>query len=1010
MNMSAWAIRNPLPPLLLFAILMVIGLWGFMRLPVTYYPRMDVPKVSVTIELPDAAPDQIETEISMPVENVLSSIAGLDEIQTVIQEGRSVTEVEFATSVSVDRALTEVRDAVSGILSDLPSEIETPVIRREEQEDAPIVTYAVEAPELSIEDLTWYVDDTVIRRLQDLPQVRRVERVGGADREIDVAIDPSRLDAFGLTASGVAEQLAAQQIDRAVGTNQASGQDRSLRVDGAATSAEGLGNLPLKGPVRLKDVAEIHDGAEEQRSLALFDGREAVGLLVYPARTASDLDAAAAVQRELDRLDGPAVFHLASEIVTFTEGNYVAALITLAEGALLAIIVVFLFLRDWRATVVVALALPLSIIPTFFVMQQLGFSLNIVSTLAITLVTGILVDDAIVEIENIARHRHMGKSAWRAAVDASDEIGLAVIAISATIIAVFLPVGLMEGIIGQYFRQFGLTVAVAVFFSLLVARLFTPILAARFMKGMPPREREGRLGAAYRVIVTQAVRWRWATMGLAITSFVGGAALIASAPATFLPEMDSGSTTISMELDPGTPLQTTKDAARTATKALKTLPEVVSVMVTAGQSPSGLADPRYATITVRFIDRADRPSVADLRPRVSDILAPITSAQFELLRDSGGREVTAGVRGRDGEATAVAAQDLLAAMRNEPMFVWPGSDMPQPRPVLRLIPDLERAADLGISTGVLGDTLRMSATGVASDMLPKLTDGPRRIPIRARLSSEARGDLRVLERLAVPLPAGGTVPVAAVARIEESQQSSGIVRLQQMRQIEVGADMAPGFAPSDGIAWLAAYNGFPVGIGLANTGDSENQDDTFVSFAAAMGAGILLVIVVLILLFGSVFAPVTVTAALPLSICGVGIALWAGGLPISLPVVIGILMLMGIVTKNSIMLVDVAVEHEAAGMPTAQAAIEAAVLRVRPIVMTTIAMSAGMVPSAIGHGAGGEFRAPLALVVIGGLLASTFLSLIVIPALHSIIADFGTRLARGVSKGLNLNPPENAVG
>ncbi|GGH53212.1 hypothetical protein GVY41_09140 [Frigidibacter albus] len=485
MKISAWAIRKPLAPILLFAILMGVGLWGFQRLPVTTYPRMDVPKVSVTLTLDDAAPDQIETEIAMPIEDGLSSLAGLDGMETAIEEGRAVIEVEFATSVPVDRAVAEVRDAVSAV--DLPPEAETPVIQRVEQEDAPILTYAVEVPGMSTVELTWHVDDTVIRRPQELPQVRRVDRMGGAEREIEILLDPARLESFGLTAAGVAAALASQHIDSAVGTSQAGGRDSALRIDTAASFAD-LGDIAVTPHIRLRDVARIEDGTGDRRSSALLDGREAVGIAVYPARTASDLEAGRAVERVLAGLDGD--FTLVAETVALTTGNCTAAMYTLAEGAALAIIVVCLFLRDWRATLIVALALPLSVIPTFFVIQQLGFSLNIVSTLAITLVTGILVDDAIVEIENIARHRHMGKSAWRAAIDASDEIGLAVVAISATIIAVFLPVGLMEGTIGQYFRQFGLTVAIAVFFSLLVARLFTPILAARFLKDSPAEEHD----------------------------------------------------------------------------------------------------------------------------------------------------------------------------------------------------------------------------------------------------------------------------------------------------------------------------------------------------------------------------------------------------------------------------------------------------------------------------------------------------------------------------------------
>ncbi|AMY68904.1 efflux RND transporter permease subunit [Frigidibacter mobilis] len=600
MNVSAWAIRNPLAPTLLFAVLVMLGLWGFMRLPVTNYPRLDIPKVSVSVVLDHASPDQIETEVAAVVEDAVSSLAGLESISTTIDEGRAVVLLEFATSVPVDRAVAETRDAVSSIVPDLPPASEAPVIQREEQEEAPILTYSVELPGMSLVDLTWYVDDTVIRSLQNLPQIKRVERLGGANREIEIALDTLRMEALGLTVAGIAADLAREQIDTAAGISQAGGQDRALRIAGSASSVAELADLPLSHPagasVRLADVATIRDGTEDARGFALFNGRQAVGISIIPAKSSSDLDAAEAVRVRIAQLaaDSGAEFSLASEIVAFTHGNYEAAMVTLAEGAFLAVVVVFLFLRDWRATVVVALALPLSAIPTFFVIQQLGFSLNILSTLAITLVTGILVDDAIVEIENIARHQHQGKSAWRASLDASDEIGLAVIAISATIIAVFLPVGLMEGIIGQYFRQFGLTVAIAVFFSLVVARLFTPILAAYFMKNAPPEEgAEGPVLRLFRRAVMLAVRWRWVTVGLALASFTGGAMMLMSAPATFLPEMDAGSAVISMELPPGSTLEDTARTAQAATVALKGLPEVVSVLITGGKSPAGLTVARH---------------------------------------------------------------------------------------------------------------------------------------------------------------------------------------------------------------------------------------------------------------------------------------------------------------------------------------------------------------------------------------------------------------------------------
>ncbi|MET0357886.1 MAG: efflux RND transporter permease subunit, partial [Pararhizobium sp.] len=587
-NISAWAIRNPLPSVLLFVVLTVAGLYSFSRLPITYFPTIITPTVEVTVEQAGATPVELETEVTRLVENAIASLPAIKELSSTIGEGRSVTTVEFELGlVSPDRAMADVRDAVTRIRADLPGTIDEPVIERIEEEAQSVVTYAVASQDMTEAELSWFVDDTVTRDLQGLSGVGRVERIGGAEREIHVELDPDRLQALSLSVSAVNEAIAETQLDRSGGRSDVDGGEQGLTTAAAARTVEELGErrLSLSGEnsVRLADVARVRDTVAEPRAFATLDGTDIVGFAVYRSQGASDVSVAAAVAGAVEKLraaHSDLRLDLVDDNVSYTAGNYHSAMNTLLEGAALSIVVVFLFLRDWRATIVAAVALPLSIIPTFFALDLLGFSLNILSLLAITLVTGILVDDAIVEIENVVRHRNMGKSAYRAALDASDEIGLAVIAISATIIAVFAPVGLMSGVVGLYFREFGLTVAVAVFFSLLVARLITPIMAAYVMTGKPlPEDRKVLFLRAYEILLRQTLRRKWMTVASAFGLFAAAIALLMSVPTTFLPEEDTGRLVLTVELPPGSTLDETRGATDDIAAVVGKLEEVEGVLV-----------------------------------------------------------------------------------------------------------------------------------------------------------------------------------------------------------------------------------------------------------------------------------------------------------------------------------------------------------------------------------------------------------------------------------------------
>lgn len=1006
-NMSAWAIRKPLPSILLFVILTVVGLYSFSRLPVTYFPTIITPLVKVTTEQSGATPTELETEVTRLVEDAVASLPGLKELQSTIGQGRSVTSIEFEVGeVTPDRAIVDVRDALAKIRSDLPPTIDEPIIERVEEEGQSVVTYAVSSHDITVAELSWFVDDVVSRHLQGLSGVGRIDRVGGADREIRVELDADRLHAFSLSANAVNDALVRTQVDASGGQSDISGREQALTTVAAARTVADLADqrvaLSSDASVRLGDLGQVQDTVADARSFATLDGSEVVGFSVYRTQGASDVSVAATIADAVVGLQAAHVdvgFRLVNDNVAYTAGNYSSAMHTLVEGAILSIIVVFLFLRDWRATVVAAVALPLSIIPTFFALEFLGFSLNILSLLAITLVTGILVDDAIVEIENVVRHRNMGKSAYRAALDASDEIGLAVFAISATIIAVFAPVGMMSGVVGLYFREFGLTVAIAVFFSLLVARLITPILAAYFMTGSPSVEApKGFLVAKYERLLRLSLRWRWVTVGAAIASFALAMVALMSVPTAFLPEEDTGQLTLTVELPPGATLVETRAVTDDVSRRIRRFEEVQGVFVQAGASMSGQQDVRYATILIDLTHKSARSrSSFEVEADMENSLSSIADTKLRFLNSRGGRDMSFAVLGTDGTKVQDAATRIVAELATDPLFVAPAAENAAMRPELRFKVQTDKAVMLGLSPVDIADLIRVSTVGESDSRLPSLLDGSRQIPIRAVIDRQSRDDLGRLELLTVASADGTRMPLGAVVDVGFDETVSAIERSDRSRRVEIGADMAAGLTSGQGmerLLQLESVKNLPDGVRIQATGDSDTEGSVFESFAVAMGSGIMLVLVVLILLFGSLLAPWTILASLPLSIGGVAAGLLLSGNAMSLPVVIGILMLMGIVTKNAIMLLDFAIEREAHGLPRFEAIVEACSERARPIIMTTLAMAGGMVPSAFGVGDGGEFRSPMAIAVIGGLLVSTLLSLIVIPSLHLIVSNLGDRVAR----------------
>lgn len=1001
MNISAWSIRHPVPSLVLFLVLMVLGLTSFQSLPVTKFPNIDVPIVQARIYQSGAAPSELETQVTKRVEDAIAGVNGVKHITSAVTEGSSVTTVEFRLEIDPDRALNDIKDAVQRIRTDLPRTIEEPVVTRIEIEGLPIVTYAASAPAMTPEELSWFVDDTLVRLLQGVKGVSEVKRIGGVLREIRVSLDPDRLLAYGITAGDVNRQVRASNINLAGGRGEIAGREQAIRTLASKQTmvelAETAIALPGGRKVRLDQLGTVTDAIEEPRTYAKLDGESIVAFSISRAKGESDTEVAAAAAtkiEEIKKLYPDVTLKRIDNTVDYTFGVYQSTMKTLLEGAVLAIVVVFIFLRDLRATIIAAIALPLSIIPAFWAMEAMGFSLNLVSLLAITIVTGILVDDAIVEIENIVRHIQMGKSPYRASLEAADEIGLAVIAITTTIIAVFTPVSFMGGIAGQYFKQFGLVVAAAVFFSLLVARLITPLLAAYFMRSHGAAPEEGRLMRSYTRIVGWSVRHRIKSVALGVLIFIASIGSFYLIPKGFIPQEDSGRMLLGVELPPGSKIGDTDRVTTEVTRRINTRSDIESVFVIGGTLLGSGEEVRKATLIVTLKPRDQRKlKQSQIQEEIGRNLSDIADIRTFFIEDDGQRQFQLVVTGRDGEAVTKVAADLTSQAKRIPTLVNVVSTAELDRPELRVYPRSDVAAELGINTEAISETVRIATIGDIGANLAKFDIGDRQVPIRVQLKERARESRQLLEELKIATTSGAAVPLSTVATFAYGQGPTAIDRYDRTRRIVLGAGLVTGTPLGDAVdavMALPAAQNLPAGVEIKQFGAAEVMGEVFESFEQAMGAGLMMVYAVLVLLFASFLQPITILFSLPLSIGGAITALAITGDSISLPVVIGVLMLMGIVTKNAIMLVDFAVEEIRRGVERNEAIIDAGRKRARPIIMTTIAMVGGMLPSALALDSGGEFRAPMAIAVIGGLISSTVLSLLFVPAVFALMDDLAS--------------------
>ncbi|KQU61800.1 ABC transporter permease [Sphingomonas sp. Leaf339] len=1028
-NISAWSIRNPVVPIVLFIALTLAGIVSFMRMDVNQQPDIDFPVAFVIISQPGAAPSELETQVTKRVEAAARGLRGIDEIRSTVKEGNSQTIIQLQLGTDIDRAVNDLRNAITQIRGDLPDGILEPQIGRFDTSDEDIANFSALTTDMTVEQLSWYIDDTVSKELLSVPGLGAVERNGGVAREIRVILDPVKLQAQGLTANTVNAALRAVNLNATGGKAEIAGSEQSVRVLGNAKNAYALGQTQISlgngRTVRLADIADVRDAYAEQKSSSAVNGHQVVSFSFTRTKGSSDVTVYNEAVKRLDALAkrNPSVqFKLLSTSVTYTEHEYENAIGSMIEGAVLAVIVVFLFLRDWRATFISALAIPLSAIPTFWFMDLLGFSLNNMTLLALSLVAGVLVDDAIVEIENIVRHMRMGKNAYQASIDAADEIGLAVLATTMSIVAVFLPVALMPGVSGQFFKNFGLTVVAAVLMSLAVARLITPMIAAYFLKagGHEPTEdgpvmsryvallrwsldqtRQRRLSAqgGWRRLVSHFVDHRVWIMGISVLALIATVAIFMVLPQEFQPQRDNDRSTVQVELPPGSTLEQTQAVVSRVAGILSDQKPIVTSVYQRAFVGNG-------RVTATLADDRDRTSV-EFERALTPTLSAIPDARVSFQNQNGwggpSRDIQITLGSDDPVLLQQTADKIVEQMSHLPILRAPRTAGGLQRPEIVIRPRMDLAADLGVTTSALSNAIRVATLGDIDQNSARFSLNDRQIPIRVALAESAREKLSSIENLPVSTSNGGSVPLKVVADIGFGAGPTQIDRIAQQRQLTIGADLAPGIIEGDAmkqILALPAVTSMPIGVSRLSVGQSKAQAELVTNIILAVTSGFFLLFAVLVLLYRRFLPPFVNLGSLFLAPLGACLALWIAGMSVSLPVYIGLLMLLGIVAKNSILLVDFALEEMSHGVPKFEAIVDAGHKRALPIVMTTVAMVAGMVPTALSLTGDGSFRAPMSVTVIGGLVLSTLLTLLIVPAGFSLAVGVETRLGSRLGRRL----------
>jgi len=1005
MNISAWCIRNPIPAIMLFVMLSFAGMMSYRAMKVQNFPDLDLPTVDITASLLGASPAQLETEVARKIENNLANLQGLKHIYTKIQDGVVSITVEFRLEKPVQEAVDDVRSAVAQVRADLPSDLRDPEISKLNVASSPILSYTISAASMDEEALSGFVDNELTKKLLSVKGLGKVTRVGGVNREIRVELDPAKLQALNATVADISQQLKLVQMEAAGGNTKLGDSEQPVRTIATVQSAEAISDMELSisdgRKITLGQIANVSDSFAEPRTAALLDGKPVVGFEISRSKGASEIevgDGVHAAFEELKLKHPDIVLTEAFDFVQPVKDEYEASLTMLIEGAMLAVLVVFLFLRNIPATFICAVALPLSVIPAFIGMANFGFSINIVTLLALSLVIGILVDDAIVEVENIVRHLRMGKTPYQAAMEAADEIGLAVIATTFTLIAVFLPTAFMSGIPGKFFKQFGWTASFAIFASLAVARVLTPMMSAYLLKPNPKPAAEGAVMRTYMCMSVWCLHHRLITVVAAVLFLFGSIKLIPLLPTGFIPADDSSQTQVYLELAPGATLAQTQQSAEEARQLIKNILHVRTIYTAIGGGEAGSdafantgsPETRKATLTILLDQRDERPRKQLIESDIRTALQSLPGVRSKVGLGGSGEKYILMLSGDDSNALQQASEAVTQDLRKIQGIGSIASSATLIRPEMIVRPDFSKAADLGVSSFAISETLRIATSGDYDFSLAKLNLSQRQISVVVQLAEEAKQDQSILERLTVP-GTKGPVMLGQVANFNLEGGPSVIDRYDRSRNVQIEVELAKLTLGdlTEAVKKLPSIQQLPAGVKQIEIGDAEVMTELFGSFALAMMTGVLCIYIVLVLLFKDFLHPFTILVALPLSLGGAFVALLVAHKSFSMPSLIGLVMLMGIATKNSILLVEYAIlaqrEH---GLNRFDALIDACHKRARPIVMTTIAMGAGMLPIAAGWSAGDtSFRSPMAVAVIGGLITSTVLSLLVIPSVFSYVDD-----------------------
>ncbi|NOJ80871.1 efflux RND transporter permease subunit [Myxococcus xanthus] len=1022
-------ITRPVFTAMLMLAVVVFGINAYPRIGVDQFPDVEFPVVTVTTVLPGADPESMEKNVSDPLEEALNTLNGVEQLRSINLESVSQIVVRFTLDTKVDVASQDVRDRVQATLSKLPTEIETPVVEKFDIGAAPIMTLSLSGA-LPIEEMTRVAEDVVKPALQRQPGVGSIDVVGGREREIQIVVDPERLRGFGLAVSDVSQAVQAQNLDVPGGRTMDSGRERVVRLTSEAKSVDELRNIiiasPNGAPVRVRDVADVVDGPEEARSSAKSGDRSAVALVVRKQSGSNTVQVAESIKESLGEVNSLLPEGVRTEMVTdnsrFIRSSIAAVQFDLVLGGFLAVLIVLVFLRNLNSTLVAAIALPVSVVGTFAVMAALGFTFNVITMLALTLSIGLLIDDAIVVIENIVRHLEEGKTPMQAALEGASQIALAVFAVTLAIVAVFIPVAFMDGTMGMFFYQFGVTVAVAVLISYAVSMTLTPMLSARMLShhGNPTgisAAVEKVLVATetgYRNILASILRHRAITLVIAVVVLFVTLFMASFLKFTFIPEQDNGNIKLAVELPIGSTLQETQAELDALDAQVRALPGIDSTFATAG---GGVQEEVHkGELLINLVPLKDRSfNQGELKTYLRGAITPrsgVTVTVQDVAAVGGGgartQQIQFNLRGDNWEEVVKAAEQVQGAMRQNPGLVDVDMTFRSGKPQYDVKVDRERAASLGVPAASLGATLRAF---LGRDKFGDYREGGETYEIKVALPPQTLASADALGKLTVRSMTGQLVELRNFATITPADGPVQIDRESQKRQITLLANLASGYALSDGINFLNAYaeKELPKTVIYDFEGNAKEMGKAVAAFGSALLLGIILIYMILAAQFESFVHPFTIMMSLPFALIGAIGGLLVTGQAMSMFALIGIIMLMGLVVKNGILLVDFTLQLREEGKTATEALLQAAPVRLRPILMTTIAMIAGMIPVAVAKGDGAETRAPMAITIIGGLVTSTFLTLGVVPVVYSLMDQLTEKFKRRKGPDATSGTP-HAVG